>query len=143
MSEVKEKLVSFILKEDLSSIQLMSRRLGISKQEIREALDELVGDGKLIGYISKDEERFFRHDLKQPVKESKAVDDYSPESNGLDVRPGYFLIFIGIIILSIGSLFYYVAVNQEDIDLSSLMMFVGLVALLLGCYWVSRRRSLI
>ena len=141
MSETKDKLVHFILEEEISSIQLMSRRLGISQEEIREVLDELIGEGRLIGYISKDETRFFRHDLKQPVKESQAVDDYSPDANGLDIRPGYFLIFVGIIVLSISSIFYYIAVNPEDIDLSAVMMFVGLFILLLGCYWVSKRRS--
>ena len=68
MSEAKEQLVHFILDEDLSSIQLMSWRLGISQEEVRGILDELIGEGKLIGYISKDGARFFRHDLKQPVK---------------------------------------------------------------------------
>jgi hypothetical protein len=140
MNEVEEKLVHFVLNEDISAIQIMSRRLGISQDEVRVLLDNLIGDGILVGYISKDGQRFFRHDLKQPHKESKARDDYVPDYGAFDTRPWIILSIVGLIILGISVVFYTTS-NPEIAMESSIGMFIGLALVLIGCYCVSMRRS--
>lgn len=140
MSEVEEKLVSFILEEEISSIQIMSRRLSLSQDEVRELLDNLTGSGKLIGYISKDGQRFFRHDLKQPHIDSKATDDYTPDHEKFDTRPGIIVSIIGLIILAISAVFY-ASSDPNNILTPSISLFIGLAMFLIGCYCVSMRRS--
>ena len=140
MSEVEEKLIHFILEEDISAIQIMSRRLDISQEEVRELLDSLVGNGKLIGYISKDGQRFFRHDLKQPHKESKATDDYVPDYGGFDTRPWILVSIVGLIILGVSAVFYTSSDPSTSLS-ASIAMFIGLAVVLIGCYCVSMRRS--
>jgi hypothetical protein len=140
MSETKEKLIQFIIEDDISSIQIMSRRLGITEDDVRELLDELSGDGILIGYISKDGQRFFRHDLKQPRKESKATDDYVPEYVKFDTRPGIIISIVGIIILIV-SAFFYTSTDLGLIFISSITMLLGVSIFLIGCYCISMKRS--
>ena len=140
MNELEEKLVHYVLNEDISAIQIMSRRLGISQDEVRVHLDNLIGDGKLVGYISKDGQRFFRHDLKQPHKESKAIDDYVPDYGTFNTRPWIILSIVGLIILGI-SVVFYPSSNPGIAVGSSIGMFLGLALTLIGCYCVSMRRS--
>jgi hypothetical protein len=140
MSEVKEKLINYILKEDISSIQIMSRRLSLDQEEVREILDQLVGDGEIIGYINKDGTRFFRHDLKQPKKESIALDEYTPDSNGFDTRPGIIISLVGIIVLGVSSMFY-TSPDPLIAFPSTIAMLSGFVMFLSGCYCVSMKRS--
>lgn len=140
MSEVEEKLVNFILEEEISSIQIMSRRLSLSQDEVRELLDNLTGSGRLIGYISKDGQRFFRHDLKQPHKESKATDEYIPDYGKFDTKPWIIVSILGLIILVISAVFY-TSSDPNNTLTSSIAMFFGLALFLIGCYCVSMRRS--
>jgi hypothetical protein len=77
--------------------------------------------------------------LKQPDRTSKATDEYSPEYGGVDTRPGFLIAILGAIILGVGGAFY--ATGDEYWSNMSLVMLIGLVLLLAGCYCVSMKRS--
>ncbi|TXT54563.1 MAG: hypothetical protein BAJATHORv1_60059 [Candidatus Thorarchaeota archaeon] len=137
---MQEEVIKMVEQERMSSIQLMSGRLGIPADEVRVILKRLVDEGKLNGKLSEDGERFFSKDL-EPSEPKKPPEPDTPDFLAFDPRPGRIVMFFGFLILAIGLVFGLTAPTQTQQDQYLGVGFVGILIFMAGCYYLGTRRT--
>jgi len=139
----KEKLVRLVLDEDISSILLLSEKLELEDDVVRNLLEQLVQEGALNGYLTEDGKRFFRKDVE--VSDKPIIHHEAPPSRMVEKDEkaqksvaifGMFMIIIGVIML---------LTSQGDISIENFataLLLVGGVFAMCGCYIIGRRKTI-
>ncbi|MHA1927752.1 MAG: hypothetical protein ACTSV2_04125 [Candidatus Thorarchaeota archaeon] len=139
MHDNKEKLVSLIMKHNVSAIAILSEKLKLDEEAVIELINELISENGLHGMISEDGVRFFRSDAK--VSDAPVIlrDDKLPEFLSYDTRPGKVIATIGFIILIGSGLILNYATDITEENFGAGLFLVGLVIFLAGLYLVTKK----
>ncbi len=143
MSEVKDQIVKIITDGDLSSIQIISDRVGRTPEETIVAIQQLIAEGKLHGKVTDDGKRFFKEEVdisQRPVIEREKDD---PDFLKFNPRPGLIVAVIGFVILLSGIIGYLSAadVDFEAQSFWAVVLFFGIAINMVGCYYLGTRRT--
>ncbi len=139
---MREKLVHLITVDDLSSVQMFSSKLGISQEEVRILLTELTQEGTLDGYLTEDEERYFRHDAK--VSEAPVIHrkESIPDFMKFDTRPGRIAAIFGLALATIGAYgLMNAGDNLEMENISAVLTLIGVVVTIAGAFYLTMRKT--
>ncbi|MFW9770376.1 MAG: hypothetical protein ACFFF9_05685 [Candidatus Thorarchaeota archaeon] len=138
MAEKKQELVKFVNEENVSAIVLLADMLDLTNDEVRTLITESIADGSLKGSITEDGQRFFKNDIS--VSEAPVIhsDESLPAFMEFDTRPGRITSFIGLIIITIGVIFFS-GMGQQDIG--AIVLFVGVFLLFSGLFCLARRKT--
>ncbi len=141
MINAEDRIVTLVMEQDISSIQILASELRMEEDGVRELLNELTSRGKLDGYITEDGKRYFRKDVKvhPPVKHHE---EDVPEFMKYDTWPGRFIAMIGVlliicavVILTVFSgILYY-----ENVGMA--LILIGIIITISGCYYIGRRKT--
>lgn len=124
----------------LSSIQMISTRLGIGEDETRSLIQDLVGSGHLHGRLSEDGTRFFRSDVR--VSEAPIVRRHEePVETQLNTQPGKIASVIGLAMIVIGELLPDSLWSGLFSDVNAAIVILGVVAFIVGLMMISRSLS--
>lgn len=142
MTEMHDHILKLIKEGTLSSIELISKKVGVTEEETIEIIEELIKVGKLDGHFSEDKKRFFKSDVK--LSEAPAIprDEKEPDFIHYNTRPGKILIIIGFITLLIGGI--GLLVFQADIlaqEQFSVIALFGIIIMMAGGYQIGSRKT--
>ncbi|MHA1934558.1 MAG: hypothetical protein ACW97A_04705 [Candidatus Thorarchaeota archaeon] len=142
MGELKDNLVQLIETQDLSAIESMSKQLGIEEEEVRVLIEELLSEGRLEGRLTEDGTRFFK--AKVEVSDAPIIpkEESEPEFLTYDIRPGKYTAIVGMII-ALGAIVMFMTA-QGDLQIenfASILLGIGILVVLTGCYWIGRRKT--
>ena len=138
MEEKTQRLVSLILEENVSSIVLLSTRLLLEEDVIRDLVESLVKEGTLTGSLTADGSRFYKGEIYVP----KFTIEELPEYTKFNSQPGKIALMWGIVILSISSIGILLAPNNEIETFFYLLTFFGVLLMIVGCYYFGTRRTI-
>lgn len=142
MSAQKERLAKLVIDEDLSSVVILSTRLGAGEDEVRLMLQQLVNEGALKGRLTPDGQRFYREDLRVSGRPMIPSHEEEPAFMRFNSRPGKYAAVAGFIIVVLG--YVVLTLGQGDMGAETrgiVLMFLGLFVLIVGCYSVGRRKT--
>ncbi len=139
MHDKKEKIVSLIMKHNVSAIAILSENLELDQEAVIELINELISENGLHGMVSEDGVRFFRSDAK--VSDAPVIhrEDHLPEFLSYDSRPGKVIAIIGFIILIGAGLVTNYATDITEENFAAGLFLVGLVIFLGGLYLVTKK----
>ena len=129
----KSDLIELVNKENVSAIRIMADSLDITPDDVRTLIEEALSEGTLVGTMTEDGERFYKSEFKlsdAPVISSEAK---APEFMDFNTRPGLLISIIGVAIIGFG-----LYISQ---DLGTILVFVGIIMLFSGMFYVSRRKT--
>ncbi|MFW9911512.1 MAG: hypothetical protein ACFFEU_03520 [Candidatus Thorarchaeota archaeon] len=141
MSHTRTQLREMV-EDNISSIQLMSERLGIEMDEVVSILNEMIVEGTLEGQVTPDGLRFFRKDVEVSKAPKIEVVDEVPAFLRYDSRPGKIIATIGLAILLIALGASYIASEIQSSTLLNqaiVMIGIGILLMIIGGYQVGRR----
>ncbi|MGY5876445.1 MAG: hypothetical protein RTU30_11925 [Candidatus Thorarchaeota archaeon] len=138
MDDKPQRLVRMIIEENISSIPLISRKLSLNEDVIRNLLESLVKDGTLIGNLTDDGMRFYRGEMYVP----KSTLEEFPEHTKFDSQPGRLALIWGIVILAVSSIGILLAPNNEIMSFFYLLTFFGVLLMIAGCYYFGTRKTI-
>lgn len=137
-----DRLTYLVTRENLSSIEVMSKELGLGQDEIRTMLQELIGQGVLKGRITEDGLRFFQDGIRVSEQTSVSPHEMEPEFMRFNTKPGRYTAGIGLVVTAISYLTLVVAGGNVDVEnIAIAVMLVGIMLLMAGCYCVGRRKT--
>lgn len=136
-SEVVVDLVDLV-EQNWSSVDMMSERLGLAPEDTQKMLLELVEEGKIVGRLTPDGERFFKTDVK--VSDAPVIaSTQEVEAEGSDARPGILIMITGVALYVIGNILVNVNPEFEFLwNLGSSLVFLGPLVLIGGLFYISR-----
>jgi hypothetical protein len=143
MSTTDDKLIDMIENESVSAIQIMSRRLDLSEDSVREMLNQLVESGRIEGELTEDGKRFFKREVKLSDSPVVGEKDEGPDFLEFNPIPGRITALIGLTVVIISLAGYY-TVDPFNFQLQSafaLLLLIGIVILLSGCYYLGQRKT--
>jgi hypothetical protein len=135
------ELIDLVNKENVSAIRILADRLDITPERVMSLLEESLTDGKVQGSFSEDGERFYKSEIKlsdAPVIHSK---DQAPEFMKFDNRPGIIAVIMGFSIIIFGLFVNANAIDLATLDFGAIVLFVGVLVLIIGMYYLSRRKT--
>lgn len=143
LAEEKEKLVRLILDEDISSILLLSEKLGLDGDAIRNLLEQLVQEGALNGYLTEDGKRFFRRDVE--VSHKPIIHREDPPSRIIerDNKSLKWVAIFGGFLMANG--FGMMLTSQGDLSIENFavaLMLVGAIFAMCGCYLIASQQTI-
>ncbi|MFW9804430.1 MAG: hypothetical protein ACFFFC_17360 [Candidatus Thorarchaeota archaeon] len=136
-SESAVNLVDLV-ENNVSSIDMLSSRIGLSPEATQKMLMELVEEGKLSGRLTSDGTRFYKSDVKTSDAPTVASAP-EPVIEERDTKPGIIIMLSGIIMFISGNIL--VNLNAEFSflwSIGSAIIFLGPLVLIAGMYYVSR-----
>ncbi|MFX1482185.1 MAG: hypothetical protein ACFFCP_03245 [Promethearchaeota archaeon] len=137
--DLKNRLCQIILEDKISSIERLSRLVGVDMEETRSVLGELVRDGSLNGSITEDGLRFFLSDVKVSDAPVAAPADLGPKFENTDTRIPKLIFISGIIIIVIGYILRsFVALGELIENVGGAVILVGLAVLIAGWLMFSK-----
>jgi len=142
MTNTREKLVHLVTVDDLSSVQMISGKLGIPQEEVTILLTELTEEGTLKGYLAEDGERYFKHDAK--VSEAPAIHRKKdvPDFMMFDTRPGQIAVLFGLVVAVIGAYGLMTAGGNLDMEsFGAILMLIGVAVIMAGGFYLSMRKT--
>jgi len=142
MTDLKERLVHLVTANDLSSVQMMSSKLGIPEEEVRIILTELTQEGTLNGYLTEDGKRYFKHDAK--VSEAPVIQGREdvPDFMKFDTRPGKIAALFGMVVAVIGAYGLMISGNNLQIEnFGAVLTLIGVAVTIAGFYYLSMRKT--
>ncbi|MFX0053464.1 MAG: hypothetical protein ACFFAX_02640 [Promethearchaeota archaeon] len=127
-----------LVENNVSSIDMLSSRIGLSPEETQKMLMELVEEGKLSGRLTSDGSRFYRSDAKTSDAPTIASAP-EPVIERRDTRPGLIIMLSGIIMFIAGNILVNLNVEFSLLwSIGSAIIFLGPLVLVAGMYYVSR-----
>lgn len=142
MSAQKERLAKLVMDEDLSSVVILSTRLGMGEDEVRLMLQQLVTEGVLKGRLTPDGQRFFRGDLRVSSRATVSSPEEEPAFMRYNSRPGKYAAVVGLIVVVSGYVVLTLGHGGMGAETRGIaVMLLGLFILILGCYYVGRRKT--
>ncbi len=142
MTDLRERLVHLVTADDLSSVQMMSSKLGIPEEEVRIILTELTQEGTLNGYLTEDGKRYFKHDAK--VSEAPVIQGREdvPDFMKFDTRPGKIAALFGMVVAVIGA--YGLMTSGDNLQMENfgaVLTLIGVTVTMAGFYYLSMRKT--
>jgi hypothetical protein len=131
-----------MIKENISSIQMMSERLGVGMEEVISLLNEMISEGSLEGQVTPDGLRFFREKVKVSEAPKIELRDEGPAFLKYNTRPGKIIAIMGFAVVIVGLGASYMAAEAQSIiflNASLLLLGIGFILMMLGGCQVSRR----
>ena len=141
MSDPKTQLRELV-ENNISSIQLMSDRLGVEMEDVVSILNEMIVEGSLEGQVTPDGQRFFRKDVEVSKAPKMAVSDEGPAFLRYDSRPGKIIGIIGLIAILIGLGLSYLASESQSFTMlnqAEAAIGIGILLIVIGGYQIARR----
>ncbi len=142
MTNMKERLVHLVNVDDLSSVQMMSSDLGIAEEEVRILLTELTQEGTLNGYLTEDEERYFKRDAK--VSEAPVIPrkEDVPDFMKFDTRPGKIAAIFGLALAAIGAYGLVTAGDNLQMEnFGAVLTLIGVIVTMAGAFYLTMRKT--
>jgi len=142
VTNMKERLVHLVTVDDLSSIQMMSSKVGIPQEEVRTLLTELTQEGTLNGHLTEDGERYFKHDAK--VSEAPVIDRIEdvPDFMKFNIRPGQIAAIFGLIVAVIGAYALMTAGDNLQMEnFGAVLTLIGVAIIMAGSFYLSMRKT--
>ena len=140
MTDSKNELKELI-EENVSSTQVMSERLGISREDVISIIEELLREGAVVGHLTEDGERFFRKEVKVSDLPVIHSDDGEPDFLAYNSRPAITTSIIGVLVLIIGAILSSIATEPGLLNASAGIIIIGLALILFGGYQIGRRKT--
>lgn len=142
MDQAKEDLVTLVNEKHISAVQIMANRLGIEEDEVRNLLTQLIEEGLLDGHITEDGSRFYRSNVEVEVTPESVEEEYVPDFMKYNTKPGKLVAYVGIMVMVFGGIIYVLsAANLYYQNIGMVLLLFGLIALLVGGYWIGRRKT--
>jgi hypothetical protein len=142
VSAQKDHLAHMVKDENLSSIEVMSDEVGVSQDEVRTMLRELLEQGVLKGRITEDGMRFFQDGVRVSEHPSIPTKEEEPEFMKFNTRPGRYAAEAGLAVVVISYLTMAIFGGNMDVENVAVgMIFVGFLLMAAGCYYVGRRKT--
>jgi hypothetical protein len=141
MTDAKIQLKTLV-EDNISSIQMMSERLGFEMQEVVFLLNEMISEGSLEGQVTPDGLRFFRKKVRISEAPKVQVQDEGPAFLKYNTRPGKIIAILGFTIAIVGLGFSFIASESQSallLNVAMLLLLVGTIIMILGAYQVGRR----
>ena len=139
MDQAKRDLVN---EKHISAVQIMANRLGIEEDEVRNLLTQLIEEGLLNGHITEDGSRFYRSNMKVEITPESVEEEYVPEFMKYNTKPGKLVAYVGFMVMVFGGIIYFLsAANLYYQNIGMVLLLFGLIALLVGGYWIGRRKT--
>ena len=127
-----------LVEKNVSSIDMLSSQTGLSPEETKKMLAELVQEGKLSGRLTSDGSRFYRSDAKTSDAPT-IVSAPEPVIERRDTRPGILIMLSGIVMFIAGNLLVNLNVEFSILwSIGSAVIFLGPLVLIAGMFYVSR-----
>jgi hypothetical protein len=127
-----------LVERNVSSIDMLSSQIGVSPEETKRILIELVEEGKLSGRLTSDGSRFYRSDAKTSDAPTIASAP-EPVIERRDTRPGILIMLSGIVMFIAGSLLVNLNVEFSFLwSIGSAVILLGPLVLIAGMFYVSR-----
>lgn len=139
-ARLKDQIIHLI-ETNMSAIPLIAEQLELDEALVRTLILEAVNEGRITGYLSPDEVRFYRSDVKMPTASEIPV-----EESELPPPPSFLIpkaILGGGIGLFIAGQIMIRVVEAETTwyNISTMMVFGGLVTIILGLCALSKTSS--
>lgn len=141
MSDKKDELIDLVLMQNVSGIQIFADRLQITTEEVIELINELLEEGKLNGTLTEDGSRFFKSDVKLSAAPTIERDDVPPSFLSFNTRPAITIVILGFIIIVSGLVVNAFAFDVIEQNFAAVLIFVGLMIILSGLYYISQRKT--
>ncbi|MHA2005552.1 MAG: hypothetical protein ACW960_15925 [Candidatus Thorarchaeota archaeon] len=141
MTDAKARLRAMV-DENISSIQVMSERMGLEMEEVIFLLNEMIGEGSLEGQVTPDGLRFFRDKVKVSDAPKIELPDEGPAFLRYDTRPGKIIAILGLAVLIIGLGVSYIAAETQSplfLNVAMMLLGIGTILMMVGGCQVSRR----
>jgi hypothetical protein len=135
---IEEELVNLINYEGYSSVLFMSERLDVDEDTIIDLLQKLLDAGELQGYISTDNERFYKSEVKVSSAPTLPYQEPNVKVEKPNQKPGIFAIVLGFIIIAIGLILPLFILEVAESGGNAVFVMGGFAALLSGLCYVSR-----
>jgi hypothetical protein len=135
---IEEELVNLINYEGYSSVLFISERLDVDQDTVIELLQKLVNAGELQGFMSSDNTRFYKSEVK--ISTAPALPNHEPivTVEKPSVKIGLYVIILGIIIISTGFLLPMFIMEMAESSSNAVLIMSGFATLLGGLCYVSR-----
>ena len=141
MSEKTDELVDLIINENVSAVQILEDRLGITSDEVVELIKELLETGKMNGTLTDDETRFFKSDVKLSDAPTIERDDEPPDFMSFNAKPGIVTAIIGFIIIAAGVVVNSFSTDALEQNFAAILIFIGMIIAFVGLYFLSKRKT--
>ena len=142
IQDKKEALIELIREESLSALALLSKRLLLDEEEIRNLIEVLMSEGAISGRLTEDGKRFFRSDLPTSEEQHSPLDDELPEYTKFSSYPGRMVVGWSFVILILSAVGILLAPNNEIESFFYLLTFFGVILLIIGCYTFGTKKTI-
>ncbi len=142
MIDLKERLVYLIMQRDLSAIQLLAGEIGLTEEETRELLEEILREGLIDGFVTDDGKRIFKNQVDLSDKPAFQGEEKLPDFLTYNTTPGRVAAIIGFLVIIVALIFLATSggiIYYENLGTGLLL--VGVLVTLSGCYWIGRRKT--
>lgn len=137
-SEVKTQLYEVVSVHKISSLEMISRKVGQSEDDTRLAIEELLSEGMLQGRFSEDGNRFFLSEVR--VSEAPILHEHQEYVVlKVDNKVGKFVFISGIAMMIAGLIARgFMAVNPTMEHIGGAIFMVGMAVMAAGWLQVGR-----
>ncbi len=101
----------------------------------------MVSAGEISGYLSGDGTRFFSTEVKKSAAPALPADEEPPAFLRFNTTPGRILATLGLIIIIASYLSLTLNSSVEIQNISAGALFLGILVMCGGCYWISMRKT--
>lgn len=129
------------MKENVSAVEILVDRMEISSDEVVELIKDLIVSGELNGTLTEDEKRFFKSDVKLSDAPTIEREEPPPSFLSFNARPAIAVTILGFIVLGSGFVVNSFAIDEAEQSFATILIFLGLMIALSGCYCISQRQT--
>jgi hypothetical protein len=141
MAGKKDDLIDLVINENVSAIQILEDRLGISEDEVIELINELVDEGGLVGTLTDDGKRFFKSEVKLSAAPAIEREDAPPDFMRFNTKPGIITAIIGFIMVGAGVTVNSYAADPIEQNFAAILIFLGIFVAIVGLYCLAQRKT--
>lgn len=139
-AKLKDDIIQLI-ESNVSAIPLIAEQLELDESLVRTLILEAVDEGRVAGYMSPDEIRFYRTDIKMPTISETPKEEFElPPAPSLLVPKA--ILGGGIALFVAGQILVRLAeIETTMYNISTMFVFGGLVTIILGLCSLSKSGS--
>ncbi|MHA3964632.1 MAG: hypothetical protein AM325_013960 [Candidatus Thorarchaeota archaeon SMTZ1-45] len=141
MSENKQKLIDLVMRENVSSIQIIADRLEITDHEVIKLINGLIDSGELIGALTEDSKRFYKSEVKLSQAPKIEREDTLPSFLSFNTKPAVTTAIVGIIVLAGGLVVNAFATDEIEGNFAAILILFGMMIFVIGLYSLSKRKT--
>ncbi|MFW9976283.1 MAG: hypothetical protein ACFFDQ_13510 [Candidatus Thorarchaeota archaeon] len=141
MSQKKQELIDIIMNENVSAIQIIGSRLGITSEEVITLINELLKTGELKGTLTDDGSRFYKSVIKLSDAPKIERDETLPSFMSFNTRPAIITSIVGILLIGGGVIVNAFARDMIESNFAAILILVGIIILMIGLYTLSKRKT--